>query len=98
MEQLILNNEEEFKKWTDTLIPDSSLHFAVTYSGPCSHPDVPQSYPCVVVWHEWDVRGSSHDGGCHSYIYPHSFNQDASKITAGEMIRAIRGDGEVQTG
>ncbi len=75
MERLRLNSEADFKAWTDSLNNSGNLHCDVTYNGGYYKADVPTSYPCIVAWHEWDISGSRHDGGCHTYFYPTDFNQ-----------------------
>lgn len=62
MEQLLVINKPEWENWKRSL---------GHYSG--IMPDEPKSYPCMISWYSWDVRGQNSDRGVYSYVYPSDF-------------------------
>jgi len=64
MDKQLLQSSEDWENWKNRLGCYSGIDKNIT----------PKSYPCIVLWAEWDQGGTHWDGGCHGFVYPENFN------------------------
>jgi len=59
VERLTLNQQEDWQTWKQSMGRYSGIDFDKE----------PTHYPCILLWFNYDIRGSKHDGGGHDFVY-----------------------------